>query len=65
MAQETSKLFAKEGAKVCLAARREAELQKAVDEITAAGGEAMYVKVKKLHLDTHEPTTRSVCLCAI
>jgi NADP-dependent 3-hydroxy acid dehydrogenase YdfG len=65
LAQETSKLFAKEGAKVCLAALCEAELQKAVDEITTVGGEAMYMKVKKLHLDTHQPATRSVCLYAI
>jgi NADP-dependent 3-hydroxy acid dehydrogenase YdfG len=40
--QETGKLFAAEGAKVCLAARREPELQKAVADIEAAGGEAMY-----------------------
>lgn len=43
-AQETAKVFAAEGAKVCVAARREPELKKAVEDITAAGGEAMYVK---------------------
>ncbi len=37
----TAKLFAEEGAKVVIAARREAELAKVVAEINAAGGEAV------------------------
>ncbi|WP_119459046.1 SDR family oxidoreductase [Rhodospirillaceae bacterium SYSU D60014] len=37
----TSKLFAREGAKVVVAARRQAELDALVAEITAAGGEAV------------------------
>lgn len=37
----TAKLFAEEGAKVVVAARREAELAKLVAEISAAGGEAV------------------------
>lgn len=38
-----AKLLAKNGAKVCLVARREDKLQKAVNEIKQAGGTAMYV----------------------
>jgi NAD(P)-dependent dehydrogenase (short-subunit alcohol dehydrogenase family) len=37
----TAKLFAQEGAKVVVAARRETELEKLVAEIAAAGGEAV------------------------
>ncbi len=37
----TAKLFAAEGAKVVVGARREAELARLVDEIKAAGGEAV------------------------
>lgn len=37
----TSKLFANEGAKVVVAARREPELNSLVDEITQAGGDAI------------------------
>lgn len=37
-------LFCKEGAKVIISGRREAENQKAVDEISAAGGEIMAVR---------------------
>ena len=37
----TARLFAKEGAKVVVAARRESELKKLVDEISAEGGEAI------------------------
>jgi NAD(P)-dependent dehydrogenase (short-subunit alcohol dehydrogenase family) len=37
----TAKLFAKEGAKIIVAARREVELTKLVAEITAEGGEAI------------------------
>jgi NAD(P)-dependent dehydrogenase (short-subunit alcohol dehydrogenase family) len=37
----TAKLFAQEGAKVVVAARRETELEKLVAEITAAGGDAV------------------------
>lgn len=40
----TARLFCKEGAKVVICARREAENKKAVDEITAAGGEIMAVQ---------------------
>jgi NAD(P)-dependent dehydrogenase (short-subunit alcohol dehydrogenase family) len=39
----TAKLFAREGAKVVLAARRRAELEALVAEITAEGGEAIAV----------------------
>ena len=39
----TAKLFCQEGAKVVIAARREEENQKTVDEITADGGEVSYV----------------------
>lgn len=38
-----AKLLAENGAKVCLVARREDKLQKAVGEIESAGGTAMYV----------------------
>ncbi len=41
--EATAKLFAKEGAKVVLTARREAELKRVADEIAAEGGEVMYV----------------------
>lgn len=41
--RETAKLFAKEGAKVVVAARREAELAALVGEIKAAGGDATAV----------------------
>jgi len=37
--RETAKLFAQEGAKVIVAARRQAELDMLVEEITQAGGE--------------------------
>jgi NAD(P)-dependent dehydrogenase (short-subunit alcohol dehydrogenase family) len=37
----TAKLFAHEGAKVVVAARRESELKKLVEEISSAGGEAI------------------------
>lgn len=40
----TAKLFCKEGAKVVIASRREAENKKAVDEITAQGREIMAVR---------------------
>ncbi len=39
----TAKKFAAEGATVVVTARREAPLKEVVDEITAAGGRAMYV----------------------
>jgi NAD(P)-dependent dehydrogenase (short-subunit alcohol dehydrogenase family) len=39
--RETAKLFAKEGAKVVVSARRRAELDALVDEIAKAGGEAL------------------------
>ena len=39
--RETAKLFAQEGAKVVVGARREAELKELVREIGAAGGEAL------------------------
>jgi NAD(P)-dependent dehydrogenase (short-subunit alcohol dehydrogenase family) len=37
----TAKLLAEEGARIVVAARRESELKKLVDEITAGGGEAI------------------------
>ncbi|MEY9626245.1 SDR family oxidoreductase [Sinorhizobium fredii] len=40
----TSKLFAAEGAKVVVGARRQAELEKLVEEIKVAGGEAFAVQ---------------------
>jgi NAD(P)-dependent dehydrogenase (short-subunit alcohol dehydrogenase family) len=40
----TARLFCKEGAKVVIACRREAENKKVVGEITAEGGEIMAVK---------------------
>jgi len=40
----TAKLFCKEGAKVVIAARRESENQKVVDEITAEGGEIIAIQ---------------------
>lgn len=39
--RETAKLFAREGAKVVVGARREAELKELAREIAAAGGEAL------------------------
>ena len=41
--EATAKLFAKEGAAVVITARRENELKRVADEITAAGGQCMYV----------------------
>lgn len=41
--RETAKLFAKEGAKVVVGARRQAELDSLVKEITAQGGQAVAV----------------------
>jgi len=40
----TAKLFCKEGARVVVAGRREAENKKVVDEITAAGGEISAIR---------------------
>ncbi len=40
----TAKVMATHGAKVVVAARREAELQSLVDEISAAGGEASHIR---------------------
>ena len=39
----TAKLFAKEGAKVIITARRENELQRVAEEIAAAGGDCIWV----------------------
>lgn len=44
MGRSTALLFAKHGAKVLVAARREAEGQSVVDQIRQAGGEASFVK---------------------
>lgn len=44
MGRSTALLFAKHGAKVVVAARREAEGQSVVDQIRQAGGEASFVK---------------------
>lgn len=41
--ESTAKVLAEQGNKIVLAARREDRLQKLVNEIKAAGGEAMYV----------------------
>ena len=41
--EAAAKLFAREGAAVVITARRENELKRVVDEITAAGGNACYV----------------------
>jgi NAD(P)-dependent dehydrogenase (short-subunit alcohol dehydrogenase family) len=41
--EATVKLFAKEGARVVITARREAELKRVADEIKAQGGTVMYV----------------------
>ena len=48
--EATSRLFAAEGAKVIMAARRD-KTQKVVDEIIAAGGEAMFVKTDVQNLE--------------
>lgn len=39
----TAKLFAREGATVIITARRETELQRVADEITAAGGDCLWI----------------------
>ena len=41
--EAVAKLFAQEGATVVLTARREGELKRVADEITAAGGTCMYI----------------------
>ncbi len=41
--EATAKLFAREGASVVITARRETELKRVCDEITAAGGTCLYV----------------------
>ena len=41
--EATAKLFAKEGASVVITARREEELKRVADEITAEGGKCVYV----------------------
>lgn len=43
MGRATAKLFAKEGAKVVVTGRNEARAKAVVDDIKAAGGEAMYL----------------------
>jgi len=48
---EAAALFAKEGAKVVLAARRLDRLQKLVDEIQDQGGEALAVPVDVANVD--------------
>jgi cyclopentanol dehydrogenase len=48
--EAAARLFAKEGGKVVLAARRD-KTQKIVDEIIEAGGEALFVKADVLKLD--------------
>src|SRR5271167_678673 len=42
--RETAVLFAKAGAKVVVAGRREAEGSETVEQVRAAGGEAIFVK---------------------
>jgi NAD(P)-dependent dehydrogenase (short-subunit alcohol dehydrogenase family) len=42
--RDTAVLFAKAGAKVVVAGRREAEGQETVDQVRAAGGDALFVK---------------------
>jgi cyclopentanol dehydrogenase len=51
--EAAGRLFAEEGAKVVLAARRE-KTQKVADEIVAAGGEAIFVKTDVLVLEDLE-----------
>ena len=41
--EATAKLFAREGATVVITARREGELRRGADEITAAGGKCVYI----------------------
>ena len=41
--EATAKLFAREGATVVITARREGELRRVADEITAAGGKCVYI----------------------
>jgi NAD(P)-dependent dehydrogenase (short-subunit alcohol dehydrogenase family) len=52
--------YAKEGAKVFLSARREAELERAAGEIRAAGGEAAYAAVDLARDGTGERLVREV-----
>ncbi|MEL7655636.1 MAG: SDR family oxidoreductase [Bacillota bacterium] len=47
----TAELFCKEGAKVIITSRREAENKKAVDEITAQGGEIMAIQADLTKMD--------------
>ena len=55
----TARLFAKEGCKVVLAARRLDRLQKLVDEIQKSGGEAIAVPVDVTQRDEIEVMVQS------
>ena len=51
MGRDSAKLFAAEGAKVVVTGRNEERAKAVVDDITAAGGEAIYVIVDMANLD--------------
>lgn len=57
--EDTARLFAKEGCKVVLAARRLDRLQRLVDEIQKAGGEALAVPVDVIQRDEIDVMVRS------
>lgn len=57
--EDTARLFAKEGCKVVLAARRLDRLQKLVDEIQKSGGEAIAVPVDVTQRDEIEVMVQS------
>lgn len=57
----TSLQFAREGAKVAISARREAEGEKAVQQIKEAGGEAIFIKADvSKHSDIEEMIARTI-----
>jgi cyclopentanol dehydrogenase len=56
--EASARLFAQEGGKVVLAARR-SKTQQLVDEIRAAGGEALFVKTDVLELDDIDRLVKS------
>src|SRR5271157_4525993 len=57
--EDTARLFAKEGCKVVLAARRLDRLQKLAEEIQTAGGEALAVPVDVTQRDEIEVMVQS------
>ncbi|WP_407374613.1 SDR family NAD(P)-dependent oxidoreductase [Methanobrevibacter sp.] len=54
MGRDTAKLFAKEGAKVVVTGRNEERAKEVVDDIKAAGGEAIYVIADMANMDDVE-----------